>query len=153
VLFLNKSMAKTVFSSLLNRPFFQKGSVLRKLYNALDAYREHPSVVAKVVGMSLFAQLVAVVSLFFIVRSLSQEVSFLNLLLITPLVSVASMMPSINGLGVREGAFVIFLSEFISKGSSVAVSVLFLAIVLLMGMIGGILYIFSSRLYKITKMG
>lgn len=153
VLFLNKGLAKAVFSGLLDRPFFQKGSLLRKLYNALDAYREHPSVVAKVIGMSLFAQLVSVVSLFFIIRSLSQEVSFLNLFLITPLVSVASMMPSINGLGVREGAFVVLLSEFISKGGSMAVSILFLAIVLLTGVIGGVLYLFSSKLYKIPKVG
>ncbi|MFA6356801.1 MAG: lysylphosphatidylglycerol synthase transmembrane domain-containing protein [Candidatus Omnitrophota bacterium] len=153
VLFLNKSLAKAVFSGLLDRPFFRKGSLPRKLYNALDAYRAHPPVVAKVIGMSLFAQIVSVVSLFFIIRSLSQEVTFLNLLLITPLVSVASMMPSINGLGVREGAFVVFLSEFISKGSSMAVSILFLALVLLTGLIGGILYLFSSKLYKIPKVG
>jgi hypothetical protein len=63
------------------------------------------------------------------------------------------MMPSINGLGVREGAFVLFLSEFISKGSSVVVSILFLAIVLFTSFIGGVLYLFSSRLYKIPKLG
>jgi hypothetical protein len=153
VLFFNKTLAKTLFSGLLDMPIFRKDSKPRKLYNALNAYKEHPSVVAKVIGMSLLAQVVAIISLFFIIKSLSQEVSFLNLFLITPLVSVASMMPSINGLGVREGAFVIFLSEFISKGSAMAVSILFLAIVLLTSTIGGILYMFSSRLYKIPKVG
>lgn len=149
--FLNKGLAKSVFSVFLDMPAFQKGSKLRKLYNALNAYKEHPRVVAKVIGISLLAQIVAIVSLYFIIRSLSQEVSFLNLFLITPLVSVASMMPSINGLGVREGAFVVFLGEFISRESAVAVSILFLAVVLITSFIGGVLYIFSGRLYKIPK--
>jgi hypothetical protein len=152
-LFLNKALAKGLFSGLLNMPAFRKGSKLHKLYNALNAYKEHPAVVVKVIGISLVAQVVSVISLYCIIMSISQEVSFLNLFLITPLVSVASMMPSINGLGVREGAFVLFLSEFISKGSSFAVSILFLAIVLFTSFIGGILYLFSSRLYKMPELG
>ncbi|MFA5336136.1 MAG: lysylphosphatidylglycerol synthase transmembrane domain-containing protein [Candidatus Omnitrophota bacterium] len=152
-LFLNKNLAKGLFSGVLNMSAFRKGSKLRKLYNALNAYKEHPVVVVKVVGISLMAQVVSVVSLYFIIKSLSQEISFLNLFLIMPLVSVASMIPSINGLGVRESAFVMFLSEFISKGSSAAVSILFLATVLLTSLIGGIVYLFSGKLYKIPKVG
>ena len=151
--FLSKGLAKLLFSGLLSLPAFQKGSKLHKLYSAFSAYKEQPMKVAKVVGLSLIAQMIAVVSLYFLIKCLSQEVSLLNLFLIMPLVSVASMMPSINGLGVREGAFVIFLSEFISKEGSVAVSILFLALVILAGLIGGVLYLFSSRLYKIPKVG
>jgi len=153
MLFLNKNLAKGLFSGVLDMSIFRKGSKLRKLYNALNTYKEHPVVVVKVVGISLMAQVVSVVSLYFIIKSLSQEISFLNLFLIMPLVSVASMIPSINGLGVREGAFVMFLSEFISKGSSAAVSILFLATVLLTSLMGGIVYLFSDKLYKIPKVG
>jgi len=149
LLFFNKGVTKTLFSKILEFPAFKKDSKPRKLYNALNAYKEHKLVVAKVILISLLAQVIAIVALYFIIRSISQEVSFLNLLLITPLVSVASMMPSINGLGVREGAFVIFLSEFISKESAAAVSILFLAMVLIMSFIGGVLYLFSGRLYRI----
>ncbi|MDD4879506.1 MAG: lysylphosphatidylglycerol synthase transmembrane domain-containing protein [Candidatus Omnitrophica bacterium] len=149
VLFLNKGITKAVFSRLLHLPAFQKDSKLRKLYNALNAYKEHKFVVAKVVLISLAAQVLSVVLLYCIVRGISQEISFLNLLLVMPLVSVAAMIPSINGLGVREGAFVIFLGEFISKESAAAVSVLFLGIILITSFIGGVLYLFSEKLYKI----
>ena len=47
VLFLNKSMTKAIFSRLLHLPAFQKDSKLRKLYNALNAYKEHKSIVTK----------------------------------------------------------------------------------------------------------
>jgi len=152
ILFLNKRITKKLFSKLLHLPAFQKDSKLRKLYNALNAYKEHKLLVAKVIMISLLAQVVAVISLYCIIKSISQEISFFNLLLVTPLVSVASMMPSINGLGVREGAFVVFLGEFISKGSAMAVSILFLAVVLITSFIGGVLYLFSGRLYKTPKL-
>jgi len=149
ILFLNKDATKTIFSRVLHLPAFQNGSRSRKLYNALNAYKEHKIVVVKVILISLLAQVISVVALYCIVRSISQDISFFNLLLVTPLVSVASMLPSINGLGVREGAFVIFLSEFISKESAAAVSILFLAMVLIMSFIGGVLYLFSGKLYRI----
>ncbi len=149
VLFLNKSMTKAIFSRLLHLPAFQKDSKLRKLYNALNAYKEHKSIVTKLILISLAAQVLSVVLLYCIIRGISQDVSFLNLLLIMPLVSVASMIPSINGLGVREGAFVIFLGEFISKENAAAVSILFLANILITSFIGGVLYLFSAKLYKV----
>lgn len=151
VLFFNKGVTKTIFSKILDLPAFQKGSKLRKFYNAFNAYKEHKLVVMKAVMISLLAQVIAVIALYYIIRSISQEISFFNLLLVTPLVSVASMMPSINGLGVREGAFVIFLGEFISRENAVAASILFLAMVLIMSFIGGILYLFSGKLYNLQK--
>lgn len=148
VFFLNKRLTKNLFARLLDLPLFREGSKLRKLYNALNAYKKHKIVIAQLIGISLLAQMIAAVGIYLIIKSLSQEISFLLLFLIIPLVSVASMMPSINGLGVREGAFVYFLKEFISRESAVAVSILYLALILIMSLIGGILYLFSGKLYK-----
>lgn len=148
IFFLNKRLTKKLFARLLDLSVFREGSKLRKLYNALNTYKEHKIIIAQLIGISLLAQLIAVVAIYIIIKSLSQEIPFLTLFLIIPLVSVASMMPSINGLGVREGAFVYFLTEFISRESAVAVSILYLAIILIMSFIGGILYLFSGKLYK-----
>ncbi len=148
IFFLNKKLTKKLFSRLLNLPVFREGSKLRKLYNALNAYKKHKIVIAQLVGISLLAQMIAALAIYLIIKSLSQEISFLHLFLIIPIISVASMMPSINGLGVREGAFVYFLKEFISRESAVAVSILYLTLILTMSFIGGILYLFSGKLYK-----
>ena len=149
ILFLNKAITKAIFSRLLHLPAFQRDSKLRKLYNALNAYKEHKSIVSNLILISLVAQGLSVVLLYCIIRGISQDISFLSLLLVMPLVSVASMIPSINGLGVREGAFVIFLGEFISKENAAAVSILFLANILITSFIGGVPYLFSGKLYKI----
>jgi len=148
IIFLNKKLAKYLFSRLLNLPLFKEGSSLRRLYNAINAYKEHKIVIVQLIGISLIAQVIWVFSIYIIIKSLSQDISFLYLFLIIPLVSVASMMPSINGLGVREGAYVYFLSEFISRESAFAVSFLSLSLILISSFVGGILYLFTEKLYK-----
>lgn len=148
IIFLNKRLAKFLFSKLLSLPLFGEGSSLRRLYNAINAYKEHKIVIAQLIGISLIAQVIWVLSIYVIIRSLSQDISFLYLFLIIPLVSVASMTPSINGLGVREGAYVYFLSQFINKESAFVVSILSLSLILISSFIGGILYLFAEKLYK-----
>lgn len=148
IVFLNKRLAKFLFSKLLDLPIFKEGSKLRRLYNAINAYKEHKIVIVQLIGISLVGQMIFVLAIFVIIKSLSQNISFFYLFLIIPLVSVASMMPSINGLGIREGAYVYFLSEFINKESAFAVSILSLAMILAMSFIGGIFYLFSEKLYK-----
>ncbi|KPK41359.1 MAG: hypothetical protein AMJ78_05735 [Omnitrophica WOR_2 bacterium SM23_29] len=148
IIFLNKTLAKVLFSRLLGLSIFREGSKLRRLYNAINAYKAHKVIIAQLIGISLVAQLVFVVAVYVLIKGLSQNISFLYLLLIIPLVSVASMVPSINGLGVREGAYIYFLSEFINKESAFAVSILILAIIFITSFVGGILYLFSEKVYK-----
>lgn len=150
IIFLNKRLAKILFSNFLDLPIFREGSKLRRLYNALNAYKKHKIVIVQLIGISLIAQTISVFAIYIMIKSLSQDISLLYLFLIIPLVSIASMMPSINGLGVREGAYVYFLSEFINKESAFAVSILSLALIFISSLIGGVLYLFSGKLYKIA---
>ena len=64
--------------------------------------------------------------------------------LAVPVVTVVSMFPlSFGGLGVREGAMVIFFSQYgISAASAISLSLLSYSISLVAGAIGGILYPF-----------
>lgn len=148
IIFLNRRLARALFSRLSDLSFFREGSKLRRLYNAINAYKEHKIVIAQIIGISLVAQMIFVVSIYILIKSLSRDISFFYLFLIIPLVSVASMLPSINGLGVRETAYVYFLSEFIDKKSAIAASILLLAIIFITSFIGGVLYLFSGKIYK-----
>ena len=149
-IFLNKRLAKALFSGLLGLSIFREGSKLRRLYHAINIYKEHKVIIAQLIGISLAAQIIFVLAIYVIIKSTSSDISFLYLFLIIPLVSVAAMMPSINGLGVREGAFIYFLSEFINKESAFAVSILILAVILITSFVGGILYLFSEKLYRVA---
>lgn len=150
IIFFSKTLAKKLFSRFLDLPFLKDGSKLRRLYNAINAYKKHKMVIAQLIGISLAAQMISVFAIYIIIKSLSQDISLLYLFLIMPLVSIASMMPSINGLGIREGAYVFFLSEFISRESAFAVSILSFALIFITSLIGGVLYLFSGKLYKMA---
>ncbi len=64
----------------------------------------------------------------------------LKLFLLIPLVWVISMLPSLNGLGVREGAFVYFLKPDIDADRAFAISLLWLGIILVYSLVGGVLH-------------
>lgn len=66
--------------------------------------------------------------------------------ILLPLVWLIAMIPiSINGLGLREGAFVtLFLAVGMTQETAIAISILFLAQAMLQGAIGGGLYLVSG---------
>ncbi len=90
--------------------------------------------------LSLAAQALFVTTLFLLTRSLSLSVSFAELFLIVPLVATASMLPSINGLGVRESALVLCLERSVGREPALAVAVLLLGVLFGTSLIGGLLY-------------
>jgi uncharacterized membrane protein YbhN (UPF0104 family) len=55
-----------------------------------------------------------------------------------PLVWAVSMLPSLNGLGVREGAFVYFFKGYIGPEKAFAVSLLWLGMIMMNSLIGGV---------------
>ena len=67
--------------------------------------------------------------------------------ILLPIVWLVAMIPiSINGLGLREGAFVVlFVSIGMSKEAAIAISVLFLAQAMLQGLIGGVLFLVHRK--------
>ena len=84
-------------------------------------------------------QVGAIVSIYFFVLFLGGNVHLIKLFLIVPLVWAISMLPSLNGLGVREGAFVYFLKGDIGADAAFAVSILWLGVIIIYSIIGGIL--------------
>ena len=51
------------------------------------------------------------------------------------------MLPSLNGLGVREGAFVYFLKGYIGPEKACAISILWLGLILVYSVIGGLFHL------------
>ena len=62
-----------------------------------------------------------------------------------PFRSVISMIPSLGGLGVREGAYVLFFSGFGGSEKAFALGLLYFATTIGASIIGGICYLFTGR--------
>ena len=109
-----------------------------KLYAAINLYRNKPRLLMEGMGISLILQSMAVFSIYLFVLCIGGDMPLSRLFLIIPLVWAISMLPSLNGLGVREGAFVYFLKGYIGAEKAFAISLLWLGLIMLYSVIGGI---------------
>jgi len=121
-----------------------KESLMALHYDAV-LIKGRPDAAAKAVGISLLSQIVLAVAFYVNARALGQEYSFLYFLLFIPLICVAASFPSIGGLGVREAGSA-FLFTKIGMSVEVAVSISFLSYIfmVLVGLMGGVIYMMSG---------
>jgi len=115
---------------------------ISKVRDAISLYRNSPKILTKALLISFLGQAGAIVSIYFFVLFLGGYVPLVKLFLIVPLVWAISMLPSLNGLGVREGAFVYFLKGDIGTDAAFAVSILWLGVIIVYSIIGGLLNLF-----------
>ena len=79
-------------------------------YDYFHKYRNQKKVIAKAMILSLFVQLFAIISVYILALGFGQHIPFLACLIFIPLIIMFTTIPiSISGIGIREGAFVLFL--------------------------------------------
>ncbi len=132
------SFLKTVFSRL---KLFGIGEKINSLYDIVHDYRNRSGIVFKAMLISIVAQSIYFVMIYLFFMALGHVVPLGNIFLIMPLVTFISMIPSLGGLGVREGALVAFFTPLTNKETAFAVSILVLFGLLFISLIGGIIYL------------
>ncbi|MEO5657702.1 MAG: lysylphosphatidylglycerol synthase transmembrane domain-containing protein [Nitrospiria bacterium] len=102
-----------------------------------------PGVLMWVAVLSILLQTLVVIVNIFNGRALHLEIPIAFYFLLIPLVAVATMIPvSLNGLGVREGAFVFFLAQVgVPEAQALSLALLWLAILIASSLIGGLVWI------------
>ncbi|MDD3905106.1 MAG: lysylphosphatidylglycerol synthase transmembrane domain-containing protein [Candidatus Omnitrophica bacterium] len=140
---MNKNFAKK-FSVLL---FFIKPmeDKLRRIYNAIHSYKKHSGMLWKALIISVVSQALFFVSIGVIAASIGAIIPPLDILLRMPIICAISLLPSINGLGVREGSTVMLLGPVIGKESAFAVGILWFMMLLVVSVAGGLIYAFSPQ--------
>ena len=64
---------------------------------------------------------------------------------VVPLTMIASLFPSLNGIGTRETAYVVLLGALgVDQAPALALAIIIFFIPLMISISGGILYIFSN---------
>jgi len=116
------------------------GKKLNDIYEIVQDYRNRKDVVTKSFVTSVMAQGIYFFTVFFFFRALGGGVSLGDVFLIMPIVTFLSMVPSLGGLGVREGAIVALFTPIAGKDISFAVSLLVFGGLLFISIIGGIIY-------------
>jgi len=100
-----------------------------------------------VFGLSLVIHLTTVVSNLLFASALHVPLGFWNAMALIPLIILAGQLPiAPGGLGVREAAFVFFLSRAdIGREQALAVGITWLAALYLTGLVGALLFLADRR--------
>jgi uncharacterized protein (TIRG00374 family) len=138
----NKKFAKFI-QKIIPFNFLSKiKSKLKQLYEAFYLYREKLTVFLKSIIISLIFQMYLIWLIMILMKSISLDFSFLELILILPAITLICLIPiSINSIGIREGAFVFFFTFIgITSSEALALALLYRFATILFGSVGGILY-------------
>jgi glycosyltransferase 2 family protein len=86
---------------------------LQSLYWAMHEYRSSPGALLAVMGLTLVGQLLRISSIWLCGEAVGADVSPVVYVILGPLLFLVQMVPfTLNGIGVREAFFVVFLGRF-----------------------------------------
>ncbi len=126
---------------------FRLGERVIKFLDALRFYRGSKIIYLKILVASMLAQSLIIMMTYFLARSVSIEVTPGYLFFVVPITFLLSMMPSINGIGFREGGFVVLLGKIgISQAAALSISFLSVIVPMLISMAGGVLFLTQKKM-------
>jgi uncharacterized membrane protein YbhN (UPF0104 family) len=140
----------TIF--LLPRLFTLVHTVVKKLRELprekLFIYWNRPYTVLKAWGLSLAIHLCVTICHILIGVSLGFKIPIAAYMVVYPVSAIVATLPlSLNGIGLREAAYVYMLGFFgVGSEEAFALGLMWFSIVLLNGAIGGIPYLFGGQL-------
>ena len=98
---------------------------IAEVYEYFDRYVTKRGTVAKTFSLSMFVQIINIVSVYLLIIGLDIDLPFLPLLIFIPIITTISTIPiSISGLGVREASFIL-LFHFLGVGPVQATAISF----------------------------
>jgi hypothetical protein len=111
---------------------------LGAVHLGMEQFRKAPGAILTVLGVSLVYQLTLVVAAWMISHALGLNIGITVLLAFLPAVAMAQVLPiSIGGLGLREGALVLFLHPLgVSYEHAIAFGLLLYAMTLAVSLLG-----------------
>ena len=83
--------------------------ILSEFYDYFHSYRNQKGIIVKALLISAFVQFSGILAVYILTLGIGEHVPFLACLIFLPLIIMFAALPiSISGIGIREGAFVLF---------------------------------------------
>ena len=115
----------------------------RDFYYSLHGFKKEKQTLAAVMTVSLIYQTLNIVTIYILALSLGINVPVLYYFLFIPIVLAVAMIPiSLNGLGVREGAWVLLFGQVgVPAAQALSMSVLSFLVMTVVSLAGGLFYL------------
>ncbi len=119
---------------------------LKSFYYSLHSFRDHKRMLAALLLVSLAYQGLQIVTVWVLALSLGIETAPVYYFIFIPVVLAVSMIPvSLNGLGVREGAWVLLFSRVgVPAAAAFSMSILSLLVMTVVSLAGGVFYMLEG---------
>ncbi len=126
---------------------------MAKLHAAVMEYKDERTLILKILFLSLLFYIGAFVVVFTAALFVGANVRFVYVVLVVPIIYLLATLPiSVNGLGVREGAFTFFFMKVgvpMEQAFAIAIVVLFFR--LIKSVAGGVLFLFRYLEFRKMK--
>jgi glycosyltransferase 2 family protein len=124
----------------------------RAVYDDLHAYRQHRSTLVTVLALAVLAQCLRVVVIAWLARGMGLDVGFGTFLLLGPVLFLVTVVPiSLNGIGLREAAFVALLKGVgVSTADAFVLGLAFFAVGVLTAALGGAVLLRRALMVEVT---
>jgi len=122
---------------------FDRVRILRELYHSLHVYG--PAALLRATAASVVWNLILVVGYSLLGLAVGIDLPIGYYFLLVPIISAALMIPSVGGLGIREGITVLLFRQVgVPEGQALAMAVVYDIILLTNGFIGAIIYLIQG---------
>ncbi len=138
----------TKINKLLQSPNSGKiRELIRSLHQEIHVFRSHKKVILHNVILSIVIQAVGPLTFFAISKSLGLKVNLIYFFVFIPIIGAVTLLPiSIGGLGLRDAMTVFFFAKAgVTKDLAFSMSLINFAFILITGIIGGLVYVFTIR--------
>jgi uncharacterized protein (TIRG00374 family) len=150
-IFLASIMSRRIyrrFNGFLNLiTFYDIGERLIKVLDTLHFYRDKKMILISAYLYSMLSQFTIIVMNYVLVLTLGlQQVSFGYLVLVVPVTFVIGMLPSINGIGVRDAGYLLLLSrQGLETSQVLSLSLMVTFIPIGISLVGGIIFLLNRQ--------
>ena len=122
------------------------GEKINKLIEAFYSLKEKRRVFVWIFILSFLSQVSIVIMNYAIVRAMDIDVDLAYLFLVVPVTFMLTMLPSINGVGIRDGGYVFLLAKIgISRAAAISLSFMNVLIPMFISIWGGILFLTQRK--------
>jgi uncharacterized membrane protein YbhN (UPF0104 family) len=125
-------------------------SFLERLFLSFQSYRQHPSLLLRILGISFLFQILFIVAIYCLSKALALSIPLSSFMVFVPIVAIFESIPiSIYGLGLRDAGYVFFFKQIAlpsAEASALAMSVLYVVMTAGYAALGGLTL--ANRLLK-----
>lgn len=147
---------KRPFHSLLRLfdkfTFFHIGEKINKLFEAIHYFSRQRRILVYVFCFSLLSQTSVVLMNYCLAKAFSLQIEMIYLFMVVPVTFALTMLPSINGIGIRDLGYVSLLGQIgVSNAGAISLSFMNVVIPMFVSVFGAVLFVTQKRKSKMGE--